>query len=108
MTNKLTRRVVLRNGLQISVGGAVSIALAGCGGAKDEQFSCVNPDDLSEGERSMRVSLNYKDKSPDAAQACKDCAFFTADTAGGGCGACELLGGQVSDQGRCESWSERD
>ena len=103
MTNKMTRRAVIRHGIQISVGGASLLALNACGSSKDQQFACVDPDEMSEGEKSMRVSLSYVDKSPVAAESCQGCAFFEAGDAG--CGACELLGGQVSSGGRCDSWS---
>lgn len=105
MTNKISRRTVIRRGIQISVGGASLLALNACGGSNDGQFSCVDPEEMSEGEKSMRVSLNYSDTSPNAEESCKGCAFFAAGEASGGCGACELLGGQVSADGRCNSWS---
>jgi hypothetical protein len=103
MTNKITRRAVIRRGIQISVGGASLLALNACGSSKDEQFACVDPDDLSEGEKSMRVSMIYMDTSPVAGESCEGCAFFEAGDAD--CGACELLGGEVSSGGRCDSWS---
>ena len=105
MTNKITRRAVLRRGIQISVGGVSLLALNGCGGSKNEQFSCVDPDELSEGERSMRVSMEYTDVSANAAESCSECAFFSA--AESACGECELLGGQVSETGHCDSWSAK-
>jgi hypothetical protein len=105
MTNKITRRAVLRRGIQISVGGVSLLALNACGGSKNEQFSCVDPDELSEGERSMRVSMVYTDVSPIATESCSGCAFFSAEESA--CGDCELLGGQVSDKGRCDSWSAK-
>ena len=105
--SKMTRRDILRRGLQYSVGGAVVLALDGCGGAEKDQFACIDPADMSEGERSMRVSLAYTDNSAVAQQVCGGCAFYTEAVADGGCGSCELLGGQVSTKGRCESWSAR-
>ena len=103
MTNKITRRVAIQRGIQISVGGASLLTLSACGAAKDQQFACVDPDEMSEGEKSMRVSLSYMDTSPVVGESCQGCAFFEAGDAG--CGACELLGGQVSSGGRCNSWS---
>jgi hypothetical protein len=105
MANKITRRAVLRRGIQISVGGASLLALNACGGSKNEQFSCVDPEELSEGERSMRVSMLYTDASAIAEESCSGCAFFPLGKTG--CGECELLGGPVSDKGRCDSWSAR-
>ena len=52
--------------------------------------SCVQPE-----SEALRASVNYVEKAADPAVACAHCAFFTADPAGGACGACKIMGGPV-------------
>ena len=105
MARKITRRAVLRQGMQVSLGGAALLGLGACGGPEEpvaEVDTCNAPGQLSSGEQSMRVSLGYKNVSPFPQEVCGGCEYFTA--AGSDCGSCELLPGQVSSGGRCESW----
>ena len=87
----LSRRQLLLRAVPLGVAG---IALARAAGA------CVQPD-----TESLRASLNYVSASADAAAACTHCAFFTADSAGGSCGTCKILGGAVDAAGHCDSFS---
>jgi hypothetical protein len=90
----LTRRELLLRAMPLGVAGFALARLAR--GAE----SCVLPE-----SESMRASLNYASTAADPAVACARCAFFTADTAGGGCGACQILGGPVDATGHCDSFS---
>ena len=90
----LTRRQLL---FCVAPFGAAGVAFAGAARAAD---ACVRPD-----TESLRASLNYVGVSPDPAAACAHCAFFTADSAGGGCGACAIMSGTVDATGHCDSFS---
>ena len=68
---------------------------------------CVDRTKLSAADRSMRLSLNYKDKSPDPKRACGGCAFFSAAQPVS-CGRCVMLsGGPVDSVGVCDSWTAK-
>ena len=90
----LSRRQLLLRAVPLGVAG---IALARTARAVD---ACVSPE-----SESLRASLNYASTAADAAASCAQCAFFTADPAGGACGACRILGGPVDATGRCDSFS---
>jgi hypothetical protein len=90
----LTRRNLLLRVVPLGVAG---IAFARAVRAAD---ACAGPD-----TESLRASLNYMSRGPDAAATCAHCAFFTVDTAGGACGACKILGGSVDSTGHCDSFS---
>ncbi|HEY4368942.1 MAG TPA: high-potential iron-sulfur protein [Steroidobacteraceae bacterium] len=62
--------------------------------------SCVDPS-----SEALRESLNYKAHTPDAAQPCHGCGFFTADKAS--CGNCTIMSGPVDADGHCDSWSAK-
>ena len=87
----LSRRQFLLRAVPLGVAG---IALARAADA------CVQPD-----TESLRASLNYVSASTDTSAACAHCAFFTADSAGGACGTCTILGGAVDAAGHCDSFS---
>jgi hypothetical protein len=91
---QLTRRELLLGAVPLGVAG---MALARAASAAD---ACVEPD-----SESLRASLNYVNPAADAAAACAHCAFFTAEPAGGACGACKIMGGPVDGTGHCDSFS---
>lgn len=72
--------------------------------AKAEEI-CADPDALSGGEQALRASLDYTDRSADAAKACGGCTFFMAG--GEMCGNCQILGGPVDARGHCSSWTAK-
>jgi hypothetical protein len=103
----ITRRAVLRNGMRISLAGATLPGLVACGQSDNRQTACNGPGQLSDSDRSMRSSLGYTDVSPNPGERCGGCEYFTALESGGSCGSCQLLPGQVSNEGRCNSWSPK-
>lgn len=107
VAKKISRRSVLRHGMHFSLGGAAVLGLGACGESDSPQFVCNEPGQLSNSEKSMRSSLGYADVSPKPGEVCGGCEYFAAETSGGGCGSCELLPGQVSSKGRCDSWSAK-
>jgi hypothetical protein len=68
--------------------------------------ACVDPDELSDGEQSMRESLAYTDTAADASKVCGGCDYFSA-SGPAGCGQCLILHGAVSAGGHCDSWTEK-
>jgi hypothetical protein len=64
--------------------------------------ACVSPDG---GDASLRQSLHYVESSPDPAQHCSGCSFFSDPK--GACGSCMIFGGPANPNGHCDSWSAR-
>lgn len=107
VARKLTRRAVLQHGIRGSLGGWALLGLGACGESDDRQVACNQAGELSTSEISVRTSLGYDDVSPNSGEVCGGCEYFSAGGAGGDCGSCELLPGQVSRAGRCNSWSPK-
>jgi hypothetical protein len=105
-TTDLTRRKILSGAMQISVGGAVLLTAAACGDSGSKVALCVDPDKLSSGEKSLRASLHYNAKSPDATKECKGCSFWKVGDKPE-CGHCDILTGITEGAGHCDSWSAR-
>jgi hypothetical protein len=63
---------------------------------------CAAPDGS---DSSLRKSLHYVESSPNAAQQCSGCAFFSDPQ--GACGKCMIFNGPTSVSGHCDSWSAR-
>jgi High potential iron-sulfur protein len=90
----MNRRQVLRSAiLLLGSAAAVSKAVAD---------ACVAPDG---GDASLRQSLHYVESSPDPAQHCSGCSFFSDPK--GSCGSCMIFGGPANINGHCDSWSAR-
>jgi len=108
MDKKISRRAILKRGLQIPFGGSVLFGLAACGSDGDSSSAmvCADPNMMTSAEESVRRTLKYTEVSPDPAKVCTDCAFFHAPPQVGGCGSCEMFGGKpVNPSGHCDSWS---
>jgi hypothetical protein len=88
----MNRRQLLQKAIWLlGSGGAVSKAVAA---------ACISPDG---GDASLRQSLHYVESSPDAAQHCSGCSFFSDPK--GACGSCMIFGGPANINGHCDSWS---
>lgn len=110
MDSKMSRRMLLLRGLQIPIAGGALIGLSACGRVENSDegsaMVCADTGTMTSAEESVRRTLNYMEISPDPAKTCTDCEFFHAPKATGGCGTCEMFGGQpVNPGGRCDSWS---
>jgi hypothetical protein len=68
--------------------------------------ACVDPDELSDSEQSMRQSLAYTDSAADSSKACNGCSYFSAAQTTS-CGQCLILHGAVSAGGHCDSWTAK-
>ena len=63
---------------------------------------CPAGDDQS----GLRESLHYTESSDDHERQCHLCSFFSPGD-DPRCGHCQILGGSVNKNGRCDSWSAR-
>ena len=105
MTDKnFSRRKLLERGLQLPLGGLL-LAATGASLAQAADKACVDMEHLDSGQKSIRESLNYTNKSADAAKTCAACGFFEATA--GGCGNCMIFTGPAAATGFCDSWSAK-
>ncbi|MEM1191022.1 MAG: high-potential iron-sulfur protein [Pseudomonadota bacterium] len=106
MDTRCTRRAALRRGLKLTVSGGMLLGLVACGDDDGALLVCADPESLTSAQASVRRSLNYTERSPDASQVCTGCDFFKLGAGSGDCGSCEIFsGGAVNPAGRCDSWS---
>jgi len=75
---------------------------AGTGSAAATGGGCAAP--LDEQSKTMRKTLQYKDKSENPAKACKGCAQYNVK-AFGDCGGCKLFTGPIQPEGTCLSFA---
>jgi High potential iron-sulfur protein len=97
--SRRSRRCFLRSTLAFSLLGVAQV-VAGKDAASDE--ACGDTEESS----GLRESLHYTEQSPDQSQKCAGCAFFTIGD-DKRCGRCQILGGRVSAEGRCDSWTKK-
>jgi hypothetical protein len=103
MSKPISRRVVLTSIAQISFAGALAAAVTDTAIAAEK--ACADPTAMDSGQRSLRASLNYTERSADVAKTCSGCAFFqpSADA----CGTCTIFSGPANPKGHCDSWSSK-
>jgi High potential iron-sulfur protein len=89
------RRQLLQSAL-VTLIGAVGIV------AKARAATCASPD---AGDASLRASLHYVESSPNPAQRCSGCSFFSDPK--GDCGKCMIFNAPANLSGHCDSWSAR-
>ena len=53
----------------------------------------------------LRQSLHYAENSPNPAQRCSACGFFSEPQ--GTCGKCMIFNGPTNLNGHCDSWAAR-
>jgi hypothetical protein len=108
MTDKnFSRRKLLERSLQLPLGG-VLLAATGASlttAARAAEKVCVDMEHLDAGQKSIRDSLNYTNKSPHPNMTCAQCGFFEAK--GDGCGDCMIFTGPAAAAGHCDSWSAK-
>ena len=95
-----SRREMLGVGAKLAL-GAIAAGTAAC--AKAPANACVDPEQLTDSERSIRKSLGYVEQFSNKEQVCARCSFFTASA--GSCGTCSILNGTVNATGHCSSWA---
>jgi hypothetical protein len=94
MSASIDRRQLLR--------GAAAIVGALAPASSAIAAPCAAPD---ASDASLRSSLHYTESSPNAAQTCSGCSFFSDPQ--GACGKCMIFSGPASMSGHCDSWSAR-
>ncbi|MFL2840282.1 MAG: high-potential iron-sulfur protein [Pseudohongiellaceae bacterium] len=109
MDKRISRRTILKRGLQIPLGGSVLFGLAACGndGGSSSAMVCADLNMMTSAEESIRRTLKYTEISQHgSSKVCASCAFFNAPAQEGGCGSCEIFAGKpVNPGGYCDSWS---
>ena len=100
--SSISRRKLLERGVQISVAGA---AVATAADAVAAEKLCADPKAMDSGQKSIRMSLNYTEMSPDQTKTCSVCGFFSSTP--DGCGQCQIFTGPANPKGRCDSWSQK-
>jgi hypothetical protein len=100
----LSRRTLLRRGVQLPLGSLV-LATGVVSAASAAEKVCVDMKTLDSGAKSIRDSLHYVEMSPDPAKTCGACGFFTEPK--DGCGSCMIFQGPANAKGHCESWSPK-
>jgi len=91
---------------QIALVGAMGGIAAACH-SKPTLLGCTDVKTLSDADKQMRTTLQYIDKSPDAAKACRGCNFFQKPAMADICGGCTLVKGPISPGGSCTSWVQK-
>jgi hypothetical protein len=95
----ITRRGLLRSGLELTLAGTMvtAAAVATAADAVTCRGAGMDP--------GLAGSLNYAESSPDPKKTCSGCGFFTAGS--NGCGSCSIFNSTVNSRGHCDSWAAR-
>lgn len=99
MSTRMTRRGLLRTGLQVTLAGAV-VSAAAVARAADEK-SCLDGK-MNEG---LATALNFTEHSTTAEQSCGNCGLFDGD--GSACANCQIFSCNVNPKGHCDSWAAK-
>ena len=102
MAKPISRRGLLWQAVQISVGGAMASAIASRANAAE----CVDMKAMDQGELSTRQGLHWTAMTPNPDQPCMKCGFFTPSTEG--CGNCAIFNAPTAATGHCDSWSAKN
>lgn len=102
----LSRRTVVKLGVQVPAVGAMAGLLTACG-EEEMAILCADPNSLSFSQNSLRQANKYVEVSKEAGKNCLNCAFFRAEE-GASCGECDIFEGPANKDGYCESWSAKD
>jgi hypothetical protein len=102
------RRAALRRLTAFLFAGAAGGVTAGYGKEnKSEGAVCVNLAALGPAQSRQRKLDNYTEKSPDPAQTCSKCRFFSLSAEGAACGQCQIFNGPANSNGKCDDWTAR-
>jgi hypothetical protein len=92
----MTRRGLLRSGLQVTLAGAVvSVAAV----AQAQEKSCLDGK-MNDG---LATALNFTEHSTTPNQTCGNCGLFSGDA----CGQCQIFSCTVNAKGHCDSWAAK-
>jgi hypothetical protein len=99
MTTRMTRRGLLRSGLQVTLAGAV-VSVASVAQAQEGK-SCLDGK-INEG---LASALNFTEHSTTPNQTCRNCGLF--DGGSSACGNCQIFSASVNAKGHCDSWAAK-
>jgi High potential iron-sulfur protein len=100
---RLSRRTTLR--LLVAT-PLMAAGLSACG-KKTEPDSCGDLAGLSDGEKTAREALQYKDRSMEKDKRCGGCNFYQAASDPAACGACTLVKGPIHPNGYCTAFAAK-
>lgn len=101
----MNRRQYLQSSILLgaAVGSARVLAACGNDAPKKAELSCTDVAGLAPADVQVRTSLEYVDKTTDAAKPCLTCRFYVAPQTEG-CGTCQIVKGPIHPTGGCKSW----
>ncbi len=118
-----SRRAFLQKFSALAASVTIVPIAAGCGGGKTEgtgaaaggassgsakaAVDCSDTSMLTETDKSLRTTLQYVVDSPDPAQLCSNCQFYTLTEGSPKCGGCTILKGPIAADGWCSSWAAK-
>jgi len=103
MSHPISRRRMLTQAVQLSIGGA--LALSGISAATAADGACVDVSSLDSGQANSRKTLHWAAMSPHKDKTCAGCAFFQSTS--GACGTCMIFMGPTYAAGYCDSWAAK-
>ena len=95
----ITRRRLLRSGLQLTAVGTIAAAVTVAKAA--DEATCAD----SKMDAGLADSLHYTEHAPDPTKSCSGCGYFTAGN--NGCGSCMIFNSGVNSKGHCDSWAPK-
>lgn len=99
MTTRMTRRGLLRSGLQMTLAGVV-VSASTVARAQGEK-SCLD----GKMDPGLAESMNFTEHSTTANQTCSNCGLFDGD--GSACAHCQIFSCTVNPKGHCDSWAPK-
>ena len=99
----ISRRKLLVQTVQLSIGGALATAVAGKAGAADA--ACVDVKKMDAGDQSTRNELHWVAMTTNPEQPCTKCGFYMSTSAD--CGSCMIFNGPTTPNGHCDSWAAK-
>lgn len=100
MSARMTRRGLLRSGLQVTLAGAVA-SVAAAARAQGEA-SCLD----GKMDQGLATALNFTEHSTTPNQTCSICGLFDGD--GSACANCQIFSCTVNPKGHCDSWAPKE
>jgi hypothetical protein len=100
MSEKVSRRDVLRRGTALGV--LVAVSGTACG-KKNQPLACFDTSDLTPAEVTIRRNLAYVDVSFELGKLCSQCQQFIP-AGPNACGTCKIMKGPINPLGYCKSF----
>jgi hypothetical protein len=107
MDNNDNTKVGRRQALQlfgVGLGTASGLLALTSTSARAEGLNCKEKAPIDENAKTLRRSLQYKEKAADPKKACKLCAQYEPGKYGD-CGGCKVLPAAINPEGSCLSFA---